>query len=221
MVVKVQKQSNRQRALILYVIAAALAALSMVWGHTAAHASPLGANDNFVSRARVAQQVSNAAGFHEDPGAQIFEDVAPNNHYYQWINRLANRGVMGGYICGTTPQEPCVAPANRPYFRPDAEAFRGQVAKIVSNAAGFGENPSSQSFEDSAPGTTFYVWVQRLADRSLVTGFACGTTAYEQCVAPDNRPYFRCYGHMLMPELTQLVNSTFGGLNPASGPSTK
>jgi len=39
--------------------------------------------------------------------------------------------VMGGYACGGEG-EPC-GPGNLPYFRPNANATRGQVAKINSN----------------------------------------------------------------------------------------
>jgi hypothetical protein len=209
MEIKVQSRANRQRALILYALAAALAAFSLLLGQFSAHASSLAANDNYVTRGRLAQQVSNAAGFSEDPGPQIFQDVPPSNHYYAWVNRLANRGIMGGYACGLAIWEPCVAPKNMPYFRPDIEAYRGQIAKIVSNAAGFSNDPTGQTFEDVAPGTTFYVWVQRMAARGLMSGFACGNNQYEPCVPPDNRPYFRTYDHMTMQELVTVVTNTF------------
>ena len=38
-----------------------------------------------------------------------------------------------------------------PYFRPSNSATRGQISKIVSNAAGFGDPPGAQMFEDVPP----------------------------------------------------------------------
>ncbi|MBF6614828.1 MAG: S-layer homology domain-containing protein, partial [Chloroflexi bacterium] len=75
---------------------------------------------------------SNAAGIADDPGPQIYTDVPPGNPFYDYINRLTNRGVMGGYACGTIPQEPCDA-QNRPYFRWGNNTTRGQASKIDAN----------------------------------------------------------------------------------------
>ena len=41
--------------------------------------------------------------------------------------------VTGGYTCGESG-EPCIPPTNRPYFRPNNPATRGQTSKIVSLA---------------------------------------------------------------------------------------
>jgi len=164
---------------------------------------------NFVSRGRLAQQVANAAGFDEDPGEQIFEDVPPDSHYYQWVNRLANRGVIGGFLCGTRDDEPCVSPLDRPYFRPDADATRGQIAKVISVSAGFDDAPVGETFEDVPPGSTFYDFVERLASRGLISGYECGVSPAGPCVEPDNRPYFRPFDRMAMSDLVKVVNDTF------------
>ncbi len=42
----------------------------------------------------------------------------PGDPYYSYVNRLANRSILSGYPCGGAG-EPCVAPNNRPYFRPN------------------------------------------------------------------------------------------------------
>jgi hypothetical protein len=62
----------------------------------------------------------------------MFEDVAPTHPFYEWIQRLASRSIMSGYVCGGVG-EPCVPPDNRPYFRPYNNVTRGQSSKIVSN----------------------------------------------------------------------------------------
>jgi hypothetical protein len=63
---------------------------------------------------------------------QQFEDVAVGSAFYTYTYRLVSRGVMAGYPCGGAG-EPCVPPANLPYFRPGNNATRGQTSKIVGN----------------------------------------------------------------------------------------
>ena len=60
----------------------------------------------------------------------MFEDVAVGHIFYEWVNRLASRGIVQGYPCGGTG-EPC-GPDNLPYFRPFANVTRGQSSKIVA-----------------------------------------------------------------------------------------
>jgi hypothetical protein len=162
-----------------------------------------------LTRGDLAKFVSNAALFHEDPGPQLFEDIAPGSRYYDYVNRLTNRGVIGGYACGTVPEEPCVAPDNRPYYRPEVNALRGQVAKVVSNAAGFADEPSGQTFQDVPPGSTFYVWVERLAARGIAQGFECGSVPSQPCFAPDNRPYYRLFNAITKKDAQDMIKATF------------
>ena len=160
-----------------------------------------------VTRGQLAKIVSNAAGFSEDPGTQIFEDVPSTNTFYQWINRLTRRAIMSGYNCGG-PGEPCVPPTNRPYFRWGANATRGQTSKVVSNAAGFNEPVSGQTFEDVPPSHSFYEWIQRLASRSIMSGYACGGPG-EPCVPPQNRHYFRPANNVTRGQSAKIVSNTF------------
>jgi hypothetical protein len=62
----------------------------------------------------------------------MFQDVPSPQTFYMWVNRLAMHQAIAGYPCGGTG-EPCNPPANLPYFRPNKDATRGQIAKIVSN----------------------------------------------------------------------------------------
>jgi hypothetical protein len=67
--------------------------------------------------------------------------VPPTNTFYLWIERLSSRGIMSGYPCGTLPNEPCGS-TNKPYFRPNNNATRGQTSKIVANTFFPGCNPA-------------------------------------------------------------------------------
>ena len=86
-----------------------------------------------MTRGQLSKIVSGAAGWTETPTGQTFEDVAPGSTFYLYIERVASRGIVNGYPCGGAG-EPCVAPGNRPYFRPNNNATRGQMAKIAAAA---------------------------------------------------------------------------------------
>jgi hypothetical protein len=163
--------------------------------------------NNFVTRGQQAKIVSNAAGFIDPPGGQAFQDVAPGSTFYDFVQRLASRGYINGYPCGG-PGEPCIPPGNLPYFRTNALVTRGQLAKIVSNAAGYSEPPGDQIFEDVAPDSTFYDFIERLAGRGHIGGYGCGGIG-EPCNPPGNRPYFRPNGNATRGQTSKIVANTF------------
>jgi VCBS repeat protein/S-layer family protein len=162
--------------------------------------------NNDITRGQIAKVVSNAAGFNESPGAQIYEDVPASNTFYSWINRLSMRGHMGGYPCGTVPTEPC-GTDNRPYFRPNANATRGQLAKIVASAAQITGTPTGQRYADVAPDSTFYVWIEQLSALGVMGGYACGRPS-EPC-DEQNRPYFRPNNNVTRGQASKIVANTF------------
>ncbi len=162
---------------------------------------------NSITRGQIAKIVSNSAGFMDDPGPQIYEDVDASNTFYVWINRLSNRGFMGGYPCGTVPGEPCNPPNNRPYFRTFANASRGQLAKIVSNAAGVSGNPTGLYYTDVPEDNPFYLWIMRLTNIGVMSGYECGGPG-EPC-DDMNRPYFRPFANVTRGQASKIVANTF------------
>jgi hypothetical protein len=160
-----------------------------------------------VTRGQTAKIIAGAAGFSETPTAQMFEDVPPTGTFYLYVERLAARGIIGGYPCGG-PFEPCVAPDNRPYFRPGNPVTRGQLSKIVSGAAGWTETPTAQTFADVPPGSTFYLYVERMAARGIIGGYPCGGP-FEPCVGPANRPYFRPNNNATRGQMAKIAALTF------------
>ncbi|MEO6456675.1 MAG: S-layer homology domain-containing protein, partial [Chloroflexia bacterium] len=159
--------------------------------------------NNQVTRGQLSKMVSNSAGYNESITGQTFTDVPPSNTFYVWIERLTRRGHMTGYVCGG-PGEPCVN--NRPYFRPFANATRGQISKIVSNAAGYSENYTSQTFQDVPASNEFYQFIERLAARGIIGGYPCGGPG-EPCV--NNRPYFRPFNDATRGQVSKIVASAF------------
>ncbi len=162
---------------------------------------------NDITRGQIAKIVSNSAGFSEDAGPQIYEDVPVSSPFYDWINRLSMRGHMGGYLCGLVPEEPCISPDNRPYFRPNASATRGQLAKIVSNAAGLGGDPTGLFYTDVPEEHPFYVWIMRLTQLGAMSGYPCGGEG-EPC-DDANRPYFRPFANVTRGQASKIVANTF------------
>jgi len=86
--------------------------------------------NNNVTRGQLSKMASLAFNFNEAVSGQTFQDVPPSSTFYPYIQRLNGRGIINGYACGS-PGEPCVAPQNRPYFRPNNNVTRGQISKIV------------------------------------------------------------------------------------------
>ncbi|MDQ5824581.1 MAG: S-layer homology domain-containing protein [Chloroflexota bacterium] len=162
---------------------------------------------NLITRGQIAKIVSNAAGFTETPMAQLFQDVTPDSPFYAFIYRLSMPGrvFMSGYPCGGNG-EPCGA-GSLPYFRPGANATRGQLSKIVANAAGFNETPVRQSFEDVPTNSAFYSFIERLSSRGYISGYACGA-AGEPC-GGGNLPYFRPNSSVTRGQAAKIVANTF------------
>ncbi len=105
-----------------------------------------------------------------------FIDVPQGSTFYPYVRCLACLGIINGYADGT--------------FKPNNNVTRGQLSKIVSNAAGFTDLQPSRTFQDVPVGSTFQVFIGRLASRGFINGYACGGPG-EQCVPPANLPYFR------------------------------
>jgi hypothetical protein len=162
---------------------------------------------NPVTRGQLAKIVANAAGWEDVPGTQTFEDVQAGSTFYTYTERLATRGYIGGYPCGG-PGEPCNPPGDRPYYRPNAALTRGQITKIVANAAGLNDPPGDQLFEDVLPGSTFFTYTQNLASRGVMSGYPCGG-AGEPCNPPNDRPYFRPQVGASRGQVAKIVSNTF------------
>jgi hypothetical protein len=161
---------------------------------------------NQVTRGQLAKIVATSAGFSETPPRQTFQDVPIDTTFYLYVERMATRGIIGGYECGGAT-EPCIPPGNKPYFRPHANATRGQISKIVSNSAQLNDPPVEQIFEDLPPGSTFYEWIQRLASRGIMGGYPCGGSPAEPCVS--GRPYFRPSNNATRGQTSKIVANTF------------
>jgi photosystem II stability/assembly factor-like uncharacterized protein len=125
-----------------------------------------------------------------------FIDVPSDNPFYPAIRCLACRGILSGYQDGT--------------FRPFTNVTRGQTAKIVSNAAGLQESipADQQTFSDVPSASPFWVWIERLAGRGIISGYTCGGPG-EPC-DPQSRQYFRAGNDVTRAQLAKIVANTAG-----------
>jgi hypothetical protein len=184
-----------------------LACMGMVVGYTDGTFRPY----NEVTRGQLAKIVSNTAGFdNQIPSSQwTFTDVPYGSTFWMYVERLASSGVMAGYACGG-PNEPCDG-ENRSYFRPAAGATRGQLTKIVSNAAGYSDViPEAQhTFADVPPTNTFRMYIERLLLNrpGVMSGYPCGGPG-EPCDS-QNRPYFRPSNPLTRGQTSKIVANTF------------
>ena len=162
-----------------------------------------------VTRGQTSKIVSNAANFQDAISStqQTFTDVAGTSPFWLWVERLSRRGYISGYACGGAG-EPC-DPAQRPYFRPNNDVTRGQLAKIVASAAQFAEPvpTTQQTFADVAPTNAFWVFVERVAARQIISGYQCGGPG-EPC-DPATRPYFRWGANATRGQSAKIVASAF------------
>ena len=73
--------------------------------------------NNDVTRGQIAKIVTQARGWSLTGGEQHFSDVVPGSTFFQFVEAAYSHGIISGYSDGT--------------FRPNANATRGQIAKIV------------------------------------------------------------------------------------------
>jgi photosystem II stability/assembly factor-like uncharacterized protein len=187
-----------------YAFVRCLACRSIINGYSDSTFRP----GNNLTRGQLSKIVSNSAGYTEPHIEQSFEDVLVGSTFYDFIARLASRSVIGGYPCGGEG-EPCVEPVNRPYFRPNANVTRGQTSKIVAIARGLPNPPSGQqTFQDVSENSTFWPWIEALADLGAIGGYPCGGEG-EPCVPPLDRPYFRSGNNVTRGQSAKIVANTF------------
>jgi hypothetical protein len=92
-----------------------------------------------------------------------FSDVPPSQPFYAYIRCLTCRGIVSGYSDNT--------------FRPGNNVTRGQMAKFVSNAAGYNDAipATQQTFHDVPPADPFWLFIERAALHGVISGYSDGT----------------------------------------------
>ena len=162
---------------------------------------------NNVTRGQLSKIIALSASLPTPANTQTFEDVPIGSTFHPYIEALYAEGAIVGYPCGGDA-EPCVPPLNKPYFRPTTTSTRGQISKIVAITAGYTDPFTLQTFADVPVGSTFYLWIENLASRGIVSGYPCGDPG-EPCVPPTNLPYFRPQHNVTRGQMSKIADITF------------
>jgi len=147
------------------------------------------------------------------PCPMEFTDVPPDNPFSSYVCCLACRGILSGYQCGGEG-EPCDG-ENNPYFRPGHNITRGQIAKVVANAASLTEDPGEPIYADVPSGHPFYAWINRLTLRGYMGGYPCGGEG-EPCNG-SNQPYFRPFSNVTRGQLSKITSNAANYSDPSVG----
>jgi S-layer homology domain len=88
--------------------------------------------------------------------------VPAGDQFASYIETAYRHGLVTGYEDGT--------------FRPSNNVTRGQLAKIIVEAAGIKlANPATPSFSDVAADSTFYRYIETAYAHGLLSGYPDGT----------------------------------------------
>lgn len=127
-----------------------------------------------VTRGQAAKIIANSAHWSEiiPDTRQTFNDVPPDSTFWVYAERAYLHSAFAGYACGG-PNEPCPGL----YFRPANSITRGQIAKVVSMSAQYNDQipPAQQTFSDVPPGSTFWLYIERMALHAIINGYEDGT----------------------------------------------
>jgi hypothetical protein len=124
--------------------------------------------DATINRGQIAKMVVIAFGIANAGGSeQHFSDVPAGSTYHSYIEAAYSRGLISGYGDGT--------------FRPYGNVTRGQIAKIVVQAAGYDlVTPATPSFSDVSANNVFYRYIETAHANNILGGYSDGT------FRPDN-----------------------------------
>jgi hypothetical protein len=154
---------------------------------------------NNITRGQTVKVIAIAFELSTQQGTHTFADVPPGSAFHPYVEAAAYGGIVSGYPCGG-PVEPCDA-QYRPYFRPNNNVTRGQLAKIIAGAAGWGPlTPTTPTFRDVPPSSPFYGYVERVASNGIIAGYDCGASG-EPC--PGR--YFRPSGSATRAQAAKMV----------------
>jgi hypothetical protein len=157
-----------------------------------------------ITRGQVAKMVIIAAQRPITGTATVtFADVPPASPFYPYVQSAATYNIISGYACGGV-NEPCDA-QRHPYFRPNANITRSQIAKMVTLAKRWaGVRPATATFADVPPTHPFYVMVETAYRNGAISGYSCGGVG-EPCDA-QRRPYFRPYSQATRGQAAKIAD---------------
>ncbi len=103
------------------------------------------------------------------PAGPTFSDVPPSYYAYAYIES----GYAAGILSGFDPSSCAAAGVAYPCYLPNLAITRGQLARLVVNAAGYPlTTPSGgQTFSDVPPQNTFFAYIETAYQHGVVNGY--------------------------------------------------
>jgi len=192
-----------------------LACRSIISGYSDGTFKP----NNDVTRGQLAKIISNAAAYDDAiaPGHQSFADVPTSNTFWVYVERVLLHNVISGYEGDGSTTNPCtgqVEQSGEHYFRPCINATRGQIAKIDSVARGYTDliPPNQETFADVPSSNTFWIYVERVASHSVISGYQGNGSTHNPCtgqVEQSDALYFRPCNNATRGQIAKIVANTF------------
>jgi hypothetical protein len=134
-----------------------------------------------------------------NPPTPTFIDVPPTDVFYPFVEAAYHAGIIGGYPDRT--------------FRPYADITRGQLSKLVVEAADWPvDTTGGPHFTDVPPNTTFYGYIETAYNHGVITGYPCGGPG-EPC-DPQNRAYFRVGNPATRGQIAKILWQALGSPPP-------
>jgi hypothetical protein len=134
-----------------------------------------------------------------NPPTPDFIDVPPSDVFYPYVESAYHAGIIGGYPDRT--------------FRPYADITRGQLSKLIVEAAGWPiDTTGAPHFSDVLPGSTFYEVIETAYNHGIITGYTCGGPG-EPC-DPQNRAYFRVGNPATRGQIAKILWQSVGSPPP-------
>jgi hypothetical protein len=160
--------------------------------------SPCFKPNNSTTRGQVSKIVTLAFQFTlNTTDGPHFTDVPVTNTFYPYVETMVNMGIVEGYDDGT--------------FRPNNLVTRGQISKMVVNAAVNAdpqnwtmENPPVSTFVDVPVGSTFYQFIETAVSHGVIVGYPCGQPPSGPC-QPGNKPYFLPYANATRAQISKIA----------------
>lgn len=117
------------------------------------------------------------------PPTPTFSDVPPDQPFYGYVETAAHEGLVSGYPDGT--------------FRPFNNVTRGQLTKIVVEAAGWLlYTPPTPTFADVPTNHPFYAYIETAYQHQIIQGYSDGT--------------FRPFGDATRGQIAKIVDLATG-----------
>jgi hypothetical protein len=152
--------------------------------------------DNNTTRAQIAKMVVLGMGWPLlEPVNPTFVDVDPGTEFYPYIETAYIYGIVSGYPCGTGCLE----------YRPYNNVTRSQLSKMIVLAKNWPLlEPTEPTFNDVAPGSTFYAYVETAFGHTIISGYPCGGPG-EPCPGA----YFRPFNNATRGQMSKIATLAF------------